>query len=137
MSSGGAASSTTSTNPFDVPYSFEGGGMPPTSGQVSLISREVVDIYNLLVESGRWNTEYTTNPVEFRNTLIEIRKLLTGGDLESIPHPTKTDLKITNASFLPLTMMITSVIPASSRKTLKRSHKSSSRKQTYKHSKKQ
>jgi hypothetical protein len=105
----------------------------PAPGPPSLISREVIEIYNQLVESGRWSTdEDSTNPPEFMKSLQEIRELLTNEKLSLIY---KTEFKIESNSFTPLKNLISSPLtaPSSSRKTLKRN---SSRKSTFKHSKK-
>jgi hypothetical protein len=99
----------------------------------SLISREVIGIYNELVESGRWSTYKTsTDPSGFFNSLKEIRELLTG---ETKNISIKDDLVIDSDKFKPLTDLVFSLTTSTafSRKTLKRN---SSRKSTFKHSKK-
>jgi hypothetical protein len=99
----------------------------------SLISQEVIKIYNELVESGRWSRFNTsTDPPEFFNSLKEIREILTG---ETKTLSIKDDLVIDPKSFTPLKELLFPLPTStpSSRKTLKRN---SSRKSTFKHSKK-
>jgi hypothetical protein len=107
-------------------------------GTPTFISREVVEIYNQLVESGRWQAgEILTTPPDFGKTLRELRKILTGKDTLS-QFPNKNNYMLSSEEYPLLENLIAPpTSPASSRKTLKRSRKSSPRKQTYKHSKKQ
>lgn len=105
----------------------------PAPGPPSLISREVIEIYNQLVESGRWDIEEeSTNPPEFRKSLQEVRELLTNEKTSLIY---KAEFKIDPNSFTPLKNLVSSpsTSGSTSRKTLKRN---SSRKSTFKHSKK-
>lgn len=107
-------------------------------GTPTFISREVVEIYNQLVESGRWQAgEILTTPPEFGKTLRELRKILTGEDTLS-QFPNKDNYMLSSEEYPLLKDLISPpTSSASSRKTLKRNRKASAKKQTYKHSKKE